>query len=129
MNQTRVFLIFSWLVVATLLWMEWGKNKNAALEFSASHNLAVHSNVEHKIPQINAAASIVPLQQNSQLIASGPTVTAINVTTDVLQLKIDGFSVLSADLLRFPQSKDRLAQPVKLLTDNPAYPYTATSGW
>ena len=25
MNQTRVFLIFAWLMVATLLWMEWGK--------------------------------------------------------------------------------------------------------
>ncbi|AXI84558.1 membrane protein insertase YidC [Xylella taiwanensis] len=129
MNQTRVFLIFSWLVVATLLCMEWGKNKNVALEFSASHNFAVHSNVEHEMPQVKAAASTVPLQQNSQLIASDPRVPVINVTTDVLQLKLDGFSVLSADLLRFPQSKDGLAQPVKLLTDNPSYPYSATSGW
>lgn len=23
MNQTRVFLIFAWLMVAVLLWMEW----------------------------------------------------------------------------------------------------------
>ena len=29
MNQTRVFLIFAWLMVAVLLWMEWGREKNA----------------------------------------------------------------------------------------------------
>ena len=29
MNQTRVFLIFAWLAVATLLWMEWGKERDA----------------------------------------------------------------------------------------------------
>ena len=31
MNQTRLFLIFAWLMVATLLWMEWGKEKQAAI--------------------------------------------------------------------------------------------------
>ena len=30
MNQTRLFLIFAWLMVATLLWMEWGKEKQTA---------------------------------------------------------------------------------------------------
>ena len=30
MNQTRVFLILAWLMVATLLWMEWGKEQAAA---------------------------------------------------------------------------------------------------
>ena len=29
MNQTRVFLIFAWLMVATLLWLEWNKDKAA----------------------------------------------------------------------------------------------------
>ena len=29
MNQTRVFLIFAWLMVAVLLWMEWGREKAA----------------------------------------------------------------------------------------------------
>ena len=27
MNQTRVFLIFAWLMVATLLWMAWDKEQ------------------------------------------------------------------------------------------------------
>jgi YidC/Oxa1 family membrane protein insertase len=27
MNQTRTFLIFAWLVVATLLFMAWGRDK------------------------------------------------------------------------------------------------------
>ena len=25
MNQTRAFLLFAWLMLATLLWMEWGR--------------------------------------------------------------------------------------------------------
>lgn len=29
MNQTRVFLIFAWLMVAVLLWMEWSREKAA----------------------------------------------------------------------------------------------------
>ncbi|WP_332699960.1 hypothetical protein, partial [Halalkalibacter lacteus] len=29
MNQTRLFRIFAWLLVATLRWMEWGKDKAA----------------------------------------------------------------------------------------------------
>ncbi len=29
MNQTRVFLIFAWLMVAVLLGMEWSREKNA----------------------------------------------------------------------------------------------------
>ncbi|WCF28340.1 membrane protein insertase YidC [Xylella fastidiosa] len=129
MNQTRVLLIFSWLTVATLLWMDWSKNKNETLEISASHNLGVDSNLEleHAVPQIDAGA--VPLQKDSQLIAAAPKVPVINVTTDVLQLKLDGFSILAADLLRFPQSKDRGAKPIKLLTDDPNYPYSATTGW
>jgi YidC/Oxa1 family membrane protein insertase len=29
MNQTRLFLIFAWLMVAALLWMEWNKEHAA----------------------------------------------------------------------------------------------------
>ena len=29
MTQTRTFLILAWLMVATLLWMEWGKERDA----------------------------------------------------------------------------------------------------
>ena len=32
MNQTRVFLILAWLMVATLLWMDWGKEQAAPAE-------------------------------------------------------------------------------------------------
>ncbi len=32
MNQIRTFLILAWLMVAVLLWMEWGKEKSAAAQ-------------------------------------------------------------------------------------------------
>ncbi|HHW4682861.1 MAG TPA: membrane protein insertase YidC [Xylella sp.] len=127
MNQTRVFLIFSWLVVSTLLWIEWGKNNNTLLEFSSYNNVGVHNSSDYGLPQINTSAASTP--QKSNFITGTTGVPVINVTTDVLQLKLDGFSILSANLLKFPESKDNITQPVKLLTDNTAYPYVATSGW
>ena len=30
MNQTRLFLLFAWLMLAMLLWMEWGKEQQLA---------------------------------------------------------------------------------------------------
>ena len=32
MNQIRTFLVLAWLMVAVLLWMEWGKEQTAAAQ-------------------------------------------------------------------------------------------------
>ncbi|MFT4247144.1 MAG: membrane protein insertase YidC [Pseudomonas sp.] len=130
MNQTRVFLIFAWLMVAALLWMEWNKEKTVPAT-PAVATQAVPAARDADVP--GAPAQALP-QAGSPTVAAAPAVNApaapvVTVTTDVLQLKLDGRSVLDAQLLKFPQSKDAGASPVDLLTDEPAHPYSATSGW
>jgi YidC/Oxa1 family membrane protein insertase len=134
MNQTRVFLLFAWLMVAVLLWMEWNKEKTApsvpavatAPAVPAAQDADVQTNVSaHAIPQVgeSAAAAVAATP------ASAVPAPLVTITTDVLRLKLDGRSVLDAELLKYPQSKQPGAQPVNLLTEEPAHPYNATSGW
>ena len=137
MNQTRVFLIFAWLMVATLLWMEWGK-------FNAPKPVVTPTT---QVAATGAAASTVPSAAALQAPASGttpavpattapataaaPTSTAqrVVVSTDVLRLVLDGGNILQADLLDYPQTKAEGSAPVRLFSDDPAHFYVAQSGW
>ncbi|MCW4455337.1 membrane protein insertase YidC [Flavobacterium sp. MXW15] len=133
MNQTRVFLIFAWLMVAVLLWMEWNREKSAPEAPTVAPELAIPAaNDADLAPGVQVPQATVPGQatpepaQVAQAAAGAPRVT---VTTDVLRLVLDGRSVLDAELLQFPQTKDAGSPPVQLLTENAAHPYSATSGW
>lgn len=141
MNQTRVFLIFAWLMVAALLWMEWGKDKAAAnapvaaatQSVPAARDLdaaATAANVPaaQAIPQAGAPGAVPATSTTAATPAAAGAAPVITLTSDVLRLKLDGRSVLDAELLQFPQTKDGTA-PVSLLTEDAAHPYNATSGW
>lgn len=146
MNQTRVFLIFAWLMVAALLWMEWGKEKAAANAPGAAATQSVPAardldaatpsaaNVPAAQPIAQAGApGTVPATSTTTATATATPAAAgaapvVTLTSDVLRLKLDGRSVLDAELLQFPQTKDGTA-PVSLLTEDAAHPYNATSGW
>ena len=130
MNQTRVFLIFAWLMVAALLWMEWNKEKTAPATpptatqaVPAARDADVPGAAAQAVPHAGAAPTVEPTA------AAATTAPVVTVSTDVLRLKLNGRSVIDAELLKFPQSKDPGAPPVDLLTDEPAHPYSATSGW
>ena len=135
MNQTRVFLIFAWLMVATLLWMEWGKftapkpavaptpSAQAAATPASSVPSAANLSVESGVPAAPAPASGAPVASAS---AATPRVV---VSTDVLRLTLSGGSVLEADLLKYPQTKTAGSPPVRLFSQDPAHYYVAQSGW
>ena len=135
MNQTRLFLIFAWLMVATLLWMEWGKEKQAAQvpATPAAQVAAPPAMVPGQAPA--PAASAVPTANvpaaPGQAPVSKPVAAtpSLIVTTDVLRLTLDGGSVREADLLKFPQTRDAGSQPVMLFDPNTAHFYAAQSGW
>ena len=60
MNQTRMFLIFAWLMVATLLWMEWGKfnaPKPAAIATPSAQTLPRTGNQDVGAPSTGTLAS------------------------------------------------------------------------
>jgi len=133
MNQTRVFLIFAWLMVAVLLWMEWSREKAAPTPAPTTTSApAAAQSVPGATPGAIPSAQVpgAPGQAAVQAQASAtPASQRVTVTTDVLRLVLDGGRVLDAELLQFPQTKDEGSPPVRLLTEDPAHPYSAISGW
>ncbi|WP_315388294.1 membrane protein insertase YidC, partial [uncultured Stenotrophomonas sp.] len=133
MNQTRVFLIVAWLMVAILLWMEWGRDKTApaptapvAAQTQGTVPGAAGTVPSANVPQAPGSAPAVQATAPAAAAAGAPRVT---VTTDVLRLVLDGGNVLDAELLQFPQTKADGSPPVRLLTEDPAHPYRAVTGW
>ena len=136
MNQTRVFLIFAWLMVATLLWVEWGKEQSAAqapanVETSTAATSAAVPGTD-AVPDAPAAAA--PTAPSSDAAATATTTVSqsapvVTVTTDVLRLTLDGGSVRSAQLLRYPQEAGKAGAPVQLFDPTPTRFFAAQSGW
>lgn len=131
MNQTRIFLLFAWLMVASLLWVEWGKEraaKNAPAVAAQTTAQAIPSMVpgRNTVPVANASVAGLAAQTVAAPAAASPVVT---ITSDVLRLTTDGGSVRSADLLAYPQTRAAGSPPVQLFSDNPAHFYEAQSGW
>ncbi|HWI23546.1 MAG TPA: membrane protein insertase YidC [Lysobacter sp.] len=134
MNQTRVFLIFAWLMVATLLWVEWGKEQNAAqtpanVEANTASTGAAVPGTD-AVPTAPAVAAAPDAATPDAAGTEGPTNAAVvTVTTDVLRLTLDGGSVRSAQLLRYPQEAGKTGAPVQLFDPAPARFFAAQSGW
>ena len=141
MNQTRTFLIFAWLMVATLLWLEWGKEQRApeaapaaALAGEAAGTVpGAPASTPATVPDAPAGDSVpvapagVPAAGAAQ--APGATADLVRVRTDVLDLVLRGGGVVRADLLAFPQTRDDDSPPVRLFDDGAASFYAAQSGW
>lgn len=138
MNQTRTFLIFAWMMVAVLLWMEWGKDKNPAP--------AAAETTQQVPPSAGALPGMAPGDTAAAIPSAKPAGTGnaavaavaaapiaadhrVTVTTDVLTLSLDGGNVFDAQLLQYPQARTEGSPPVKLLDDDPAHYYVAKSGW
>ena len=135
MNQTRLFLVFAWLMVATLLWMEWGKEQQAA-RAPATPAVQVAAIPDMVPGQASAVAAAAPVAQIPSATPTGavvskplPPAQGVVATTDVLKLVLDGGSVREADLLKYPQTRDANSPPVALLNADPARFYAAQSGW
>ena len=139
MNQTRVFLIFAWLMVATLLWMQWGQQKAAPVAPAAATLVTAApagSTVPTATPSTGTAPGASGTVPTAPMVPATPATAAktstaarVTVSTDVLRLVVDGGSVLQADLLHYPQSKAPGSGPVRLMSEDPQHFYVAESGW
>ena len=136
MNQTRTFLIVAWLMVATLLWMAWNKEQaTPPAQATATATAAAGGSAVPTTPQPVAgalpAAPNVPAAPGAvpESSAAPERASAVQVETDVLRLVVDGGSVLRAELLDYPQTRDEGSAPVVLFDASPADYYTAQSGW
>lgn len=136
MNQTRAFLIFAWLLVAMLLWMEWGKERAApppAPEVAAATPAADAVPDTSVLPEVPVAPVVpAPVAGSGQAMApvrDAAAPDAVTVTTDVLRVVLDGGSMRSAELLGYPRDTDDDSPPVRLFDDAPAKYFVAQSGW
>src|SRR6476661_6793837 len=101
MNQTRVFLLFAWLMVAALLWMEWTKER-AAPPVAAPTSTAVSA--AGSVPGATTAGAVPPAPAaagpaGAATVGAVPSApAAVTVRTDVLTATLDGGQILQADL-------------------------------
>jgi YidC/Oxa1 family membrane protein insertase len=130
MNQTRIFLLFGWLLVGTLLWMEWSKEQAPPpppAPITATTD-AVPGTPSAGVP---SAPGTVPTAPGSTpaLTQAAPAVAPVTVETDVLRVSLTGGELRQADLLKYPSTADRGSAPVRLLADDPAHYFSARTGW
>ncbi len=142
MNQMRTFLIFAWLMVATILWMNWNKEQNAPPTPTQLAQAAAPATPPEGLPPPTApgvvAAAVptatIPAAEGQPAAAAqiGPAPTAaprITLSNDVLRLSLDGGNVRRAELLKYHVSRASDAPLVRLLDDTAENFYIAQSGW
>ncbi len=146
MNQLRTVLIFAWLMVATILWMNWNKERNAPptvteLAQAAAPTTQPDGLPAPTVPGAMAAAvpSAVPAANNIPTATAQPSVAQVGavlvaaprvtLSNDVLQLSLDGGNVRRAELLQYRVSRSPDAPLVRLFDDSAEKFYIAQSGW
>ncbi|MEO8001365.1 MAG: membrane protein insertase YidC [Arenimonas sp.] len=123
MNQTRTFLLFAWLLVAFLLFMEWSKTGTSAapvtkettsIQSPTTQNLASDLPTAPSVTGTNAA---LPTIANSDGL-SAQIAQTISIQTDLFKLQIDprGVSLVSTELLKYPVEK-KTGSPNVVLQD------------
>ncbi|OGT58668.1 MAG: membrane protein insertase YidC [Gammaproteobacteria bacterium RIFCSPHIGHO2_12_FULL_63_22] len=143
MNQTRSFLLIAWLVVATLLWMEWSKGQLAATTApaipaaatSASTSPEAAAPVAGLAPPPAAGSTALPPAGVALAPAAGTSSAAqsarpITIANDTLRLTIDlnGGRITDSQLLKYTLEKKAGSPNVHLLDSSPATYQVAESG-
>src|SRR5512133_2683951 len=112
MTQTRTFLIVAWLAVATMLWLAWNKDHEAAT-LAAAAPVATQTAATADVPAIPgtpaAANTAMPAAPSAPAPATGAAPGAapvVAVTTDVLRVTLDGGAIHTADVLQYPVTTD-----------------------
>ncbi len=98
MTQTRTFLILAWLMVATLLWMEWGKERDAAAAPAPAIPTATQA-IGTATPRIPVAS--VPGATPAVAPVAAAALPVVRLRNDVLALELNGRDVTRAELLRY----------------------------
>ena len=143
MNQTRSFLLIAWLVVATLLWMEWSKGQLVATPAPATPAATIAPSTATGTaapvaglappPAPGTAASppagvaLAPAANASGAAASARPITIAN---DTLRLTVDlnGGRITDSQLLKYTVEKKAGSPTVHLLNSTPANYQVAEAG-
>ena len=131
MNQTRNLLLFAWLAVATLLWMQWSAERAPKAPATATATAAQDTQAVVGVPSPNGTIPTAPGAALAQPVqpAVAQAMPAVEVRTDVLRLQLAGDGVQVADLLQYPRNEAANSEPVRLLDTTPTQFYAANSAW
>ena len=137
MNQTRSFLLIAWLVVASLLWMEWNKapEPSAPVPATTANALPVaNAPLPNIVPGATLPAAAVgnsalpgPAASNQSSAGVSQPITLAN---DVLKLTVDlhGGRLIDSQLLQYTEEKKPGSPYVRLLSSAPLLYYVADAG-
>ncbi|MDE2407995.1 MAG: membrane protein insertase YidC [Xanthomonadaceae bacterium] len=128
MNQTRTFLLMAWLMVAFLLWREWGA-EHAATEPAAVATAQPAATTTLPVASASAIAGHAPATTASAsngLAVAGPLV---HLRNDVLDLQVNGQDVVHAELLQYRQTRAEGSPSVVLFNPEPAQFFVAQAQW
>ena len=128
MTQTRTFLLFAWLMVAALLWMEWNKEQLPAPAPQDAPARAGQAPLVTGVP----SAAVAGASATPAVVGPIPPATAsplVQLRNDVLALALDGRSITRAQLLQYPQQRKAGSPPVLLFDDAAATHFEARSSW
>ncbi len=143
MNQTRSFLLIAWLVVATLLWMEWSKGQLAATTAPATPATTTATTTSPEAAAPVAGLAPAPAAGTTALPPAGaalapaanasgasPSARPITIANDTLRLSIDlnGGRITDSQLLKYTIEKKPGSPNVHLLDSSPATYQVAESG-
>ena len=147
MNQTRSFLLIAWLVVATLLWMEWSKGQLAAAPAASPIPVATTPATAKTPDAVAPITGLAPAPSAGATPATAlvgpalpgaPGVTTaatasrlITLANDTLRLTVDlnGGRITDSQLLQYTLEKTKGSPNVRLLDSSPATFQTAEAGF
>ncbi len=143
MNQLRTFLIFAWLMVATILWMEWSKEQRSPPDTPASAQTMAAPTVQPQglpvptapgtvpaaVPAAGVPTAAIPGAPVAQVGAAPLAAPRLTLSNDVLRLSLDGGNVHRAELLNYRVTRAPDAPLVRLFDDGAENFYIAQSGW
>jgi YidC/Oxa1 family membrane protein insertase len=133
MDYKRLFLYLALVFVGLQLWSAWEQYRavpTQQTEIVSTSQQATPATSASNVPSLPNESIATQAQTVPTTQTTTPTQRIIEVTTDVLRVKIDtlGGNIIYAALLDYPQSVDEVDNPTLLLNDDPITRYVAQSG-
>ncbi len=126
MDNLRFFLFVLFVMLGYMLWAAWQQDYGPKPAPPAEAEAPAAAP-----PQVSSGEAVARAATGSAVGEATPTGGRIVVKTDVFRAEIGlaGGDIQSVDLLRYPVSKDKPDQPVRLLTPEPGRLFVTQTGF
>lgn len=124
MDNLRFFLLLMFVLLGYMLWEAWQRDYGPKPEKAPAQQATAQVEAKAQAGSVSGAE----VDTGLNLEKSGGRVT---VETDVIRAEIalNGGDIRVIDLLKYPVSKDKPNEPVRLLADEPDRLFITQTGW